>query len=239
MPHACTADNGREGHLTFDGVAYPVSVLDLPTVVESYKTYDDVNLVKTADVGRILLVRQPGSQPPQTHESPHGLTPPMQFAKQRHFFPHGEVDPELVAKVSPGEGGICIDLPRTKSTTRRLPGGYPCCIGAGANTSKYTSDCCSCIEILRGVLLLVFCRDVRCTGKSPLPLAGCIQNYRGLSCPVAFLQRNASRAMHRLSLASIIEQLHGHSLLLTLSLLGLWVNSLHGLSPPPFAPAPP
>ena len=32
---------------------YPVSVLNLPSVVESYKTLDDVNLVKTTDIGQV------------------------------------------------------------------------------------------------------------------------------------------------------------------------------------------
>jgi TATA-binding protein-associated factor Taf7 len=35
------------------GQPYPVRVLDLPTIVESYKTYDDINLVKTGDVGQV------------------------------------------------------------------------------------------------------------------------------------------------------------------------------------------
>ena len=35
------------------GQAYPVTVLNLPSVVESYKTLDDVNLVKTCDIGQV------------------------------------------------------------------------------------------------------------------------------------------------------------------------------------------
>lgn len=92
--------------MTFDGVRYPVWALDLPTVVESYKTFDEINLVKTGDVGRVLLVRAPGSAAPPGAggESLHGLTPPMQFARQRHFFPHGDADPELVDQVRPASG---------------------------------------------------------------------------------------------------------------------------------------
>ncbi len=47
------AGSDTEGQLIVDGVSYPVTVQTLPTVVESYKTYDDVNLVKTADVGQV------------------------------------------------------------------------------------------------------------------------------------------------------------------------------------------
>lgn len=32
---------------------YPVKLLNLPTVVEAYKTYDDINLVKINDVGQV------------------------------------------------------------------------------------------------------------------------------------------------------------------------------------------
>jgi len=47
------ADSDRHGTLTAEGVAYPVTLLDLPAVVESYKTLDDTNLVKITDVGQV------------------------------------------------------------------------------------------------------------------------------------------------------------------------------------------
>ncbi len=59
IPLVCLADNGRQGTLTVDGVVYPVQVLDLPTTVESYKTYDDTNLVKSGDVGQVRLQQDP------------------------------------------------------------------------------------------------------------------------------------------------------------------------------------
>jgi len=34
---------------------FPASLLDLPTVTESYKTYDDSVLIKTADIGQVTL----------------------------------------------------------------------------------------------------------------------------------------------------------------------------------------
>lgn len=48
----CT-ESARQGVLTVDGVSHQVDLLDLPTVVESYKTYDDTNLVKTGDIGQV------------------------------------------------------------------------------------------------------------------------------------------------------------------------------------------
>lgn len=32
---------------------FPTSLLDLPSMVESYKTYDDSVLIKTADIGQV------------------------------------------------------------------------------------------------------------------------------------------------------------------------------------------
>lgn len=54
--HLCFSDDDRRATFEFAGRRYPACVVDLPTVVESYKSYDDVNLVKTADVGQVVLV---------------------------------------------------------------------------------------------------------------------------------------------------------------------------------------
>ena len=46
--------SGRSGTFVLDGETFPLVLQDLPTIVESYKTYDDINLVKTADIGQVL-----------------------------------------------------------------------------------------------------------------------------------------------------------------------------------------
>ena len=62
--------------------SHPLLLRRLPCVVESFKTYDDINLVKTADVGEVapaqrfvalctptrLLTHQPPGQLPQGHQ---------------------------------------------------------------------------------------------------------------------------------------------------------------------------
>jgi TATA-binding protein-associated factor Taf7 len=45
--------NPRVGKLKVDGVEHAVYLQDMPTVVESYKTLDDANLVKVADLGQV------------------------------------------------------------------------------------------------------------------------------------------------------------------------------------------
>eukprot|EP00882_Tetradesmus_deserticola_P009596 GHRQ01010130.1.p1 GENE.GHRQ01010130.1~~GHRQ01010130.1.p1 ORF type:complete len:227 (+),score=99.55 GHRQ01010130.1:169-849(+) len=82
----CT--NPRWGALTVDGVQHGVVLQDMPTVVESYKTLDDANLVKAADIGQVLLVIDPDVSDQQLpFESPDGVTPPMRKARARHFRP--------------------------------------------------------------------------------------------------------------------------------------------------------
>lgn len=48
------SENPRQGTLTIgDDRVLSVAVQDLPTIVESFKTYDDTNLVKTNDIGQV------------------------------------------------------------------------------------------------------------------------------------------------------------------------------------------
>ena len=49
---------GRRGTFIFGETALPASLKDLPTIVECYKTYDDVNLVKTGDIGQVICQHQ-------------------------------------------------------------------------------------------------------------------------------------------------------------------------------------
>uniref|UniRef100_A0A7S0S221 TAFII55 protein conserved region domain-containing protein n=1 Tax=Chlamydomonas leiostraca TaxID=1034604 RepID=A0A7S0S221_9CHLO len=90
-------ENGRQGHLQVEGKEYNVNVLDLPTLVESYKTYDDTNLVKTGDIGQMLVV---GGEVPQGQiEAIDGVTPPMRKARARHLRKKPDVTPDEVSHV--------------------------------------------------------------------------------------------------------------------------------------------
>ncbi|KAK1554914.1 hypothetical protein Q3G72_018997 [Acer saccharum] len=50
--------------------------MDLPCVVESFKTYDDSALVKTGDIGQLIMVREAGDSAPETwsHTSYEGCS---------------------------------------------------------------------------------------------------------------------------------------------------------------------
>ncbi|GMN66483.1 hypothetical protein TIFTF001_035578, partial [Ficus carica] len=45
-------NDGRTGTFGIGNDTFPASLLDLPCVVESYKTYDDSVLIKLADIAQ-------------------------------------------------------------------------------------------------------------------------------------------------------------------------------------------
>jgi len=86
----------RKAVVNVRGHLYAAVLVDLPCVVEANKTLDKKNIFKVADICQMLLVTQR-----ITHEEeiwnirfnfsdlqfqyPHGLTPPMQYARKRRF----------------------------------------------------------------------------------------------------------------------------------------------------------
>ena len=60
FPTAC-ADDDKQGKLVFNGREYPLSVLMLPCVTETYKSYDGTNYVKVTDVGQVRCAFCAGS----------------------------------------------------------------------------------------------------------------------------------------------------------------------------------
>ncbi|OAY59502.1 transcription initiation factor TFIID subunit 7 [Manihot esculenta] len=93
------SEDGRSGTFVIGNEHFPASLLDLPCVVESYKTYDDCALVKTADIGQMIMVREAGDIAPDAVEYRHGLTPPMRDARKRRFRREPDLNPELVQRV--------------------------------------------------------------------------------------------------------------------------------------------
>eukprot|EP00252_Welwitschia_mirabilis_P023093 TRINITY_DN6442_c0_g1_i1.p1 TRINITY_DN6442_c0_g1~~TRINITY_DN6442_c0_g1_i1.p1 ORF type:complete len:202 (+),score=63.67 TRINITY_DN6442_c0_g1_i1:84-689(+) len=91
--------DGRTGTFVVGNDHFPVSLLDLPCIVESYKSYDDSMLIKTADVGQMIMVREEGEPPPEGPEYRHGLTPPMRDARRRRFRREPDLNPEIVQRV--------------------------------------------------------------------------------------------------------------------------------------------
>lgn len=91
---------GRRAMLTIQNRMYAATMVELPAVIESLKSWNKKDWVKTADVCQMLLVLDevkneeeakkyplPSYISPDTHRFPHGLTPPMKWARKRRFRP--------------------------------------------------------------------------------------------------------------------------------------------------------
>jgi transcription initiation factor TFIID subunit 7 len=76
------SEDGRTGHLRVGADIFPAKLMDLPTKVESWKSLDDVNLVKSADIGQIIVVSPPGSALPTADVSVNGVTVALRCASQ-------------------------------------------------------------------------------------------------------------------------------------------------------------
>lgn len=50
---AVAVTNPRQGTFKLGADSYNVELQDLPTVVECYKSYDDIHLVKCLDIGQV------------------------------------------------------------------------------------------------------------------------------------------------------------------------------------------
>ncbi|KAJ3385880.1 hypothetical protein HDU92_002818 [Lobulomyces angularis] len=83
----------RNAMLKLGNDKYKASLMDLPTLIESMKTFDNKSFIKIADISQMLLVDDPvqstSKKKKKTGESefvfPHGLTPPMKYCKKRRF----------------------------------------------------------------------------------------------------------------------------------------------------------
>lgn len=91
---------GRKAMVIIQGRYYAASMVELPCVIESLKSWNKKDWVKTADVCQMLLVLgrvnneeeakkfpRPREVEPDSHRYPHGLTPPMHWVRKRRFRP--------------------------------------------------------------------------------------------------------------------------------------------------------
>lgn len=91
---------GRRSLVSIGNNHYAAAMVDLPCVIESMKSWNKKDWVKTADICQMLLVLGPVKDPeeakkyplpreidPHKHQYPHGLTPPMHYVRKRRFRP--------------------------------------------------------------------------------------------------------------------------------------------------------
>jgi transcription initiation factor TFIID subunit 7 len=91
---------GRKTLVTIQGRMYAATMVELPCVIESLKSWNKKDWVKTADICQMLLVLgevknedeikkypRPPEVEPDSFRYPHGLTPPMYRVRKRRFRP--------------------------------------------------------------------------------------------------------------------------------------------------------
>jgi transcription initiation factor TFIID subunit 7 len=90
--------DGRRAAITIRKNVYAATLVDLPCVIEGMKSWDKRGWLKSADICQMLWVFAPIKKeeeaktiqlPPnidnKTFQFPHGLTPPMQYARRNRF----------------------------------------------------------------------------------------------------------------------------------------------------------
>ncbi|KAH8674509.1 TAFII55 protein conserved region-domain-containing protein [Tricladium varicosporioides] len=90
--------DGRRASINIRGKIYAATLVDLPCIIEGMKSWDKRGWWKSADICQMLWVFAPIQKEeeaktiplpkiidPVTHQYPHGLTPPLHFARKRRF----------------------------------------------------------------------------------------------------------------------------------------------------------
>lgn len=77
--------SGREGILTYEGKTYTGCLADLPCITESYKTLDNRQFVKIADISKVFVFADEGLQEELESASVSGLSSPMKYVRNRRF----------------------------------------------------------------------------------------------------------------------------------------------------------
>ncbi|KAF2806903.1 uncharacterized protein BDZ99DRAFT_465658 [Mytilinidion resinicola] len=88
----------RRSIVVVNGTRYAAAMVDLPCIVESMKSWNKRDWVKSADICQMLLVlgpcktdeeakafMLPQEVDPELHQYAHGLTPPMHWVRKRRF----------------------------------------------------------------------------------------------------------------------------------------------------------
>ncbi|XP_015926719.1 transcription initiation factor TFIID subunit 7 [Parasteatoda tepidariorum] len=89
----------RHAKVNFDKWTLKGKVMDLPSIIESYKTLDCKTFYKTADICQILICKEEEEAPQIEEEEnpkkkdtkdkrfmlPHGITPPLKNVRKRRF----------------------------------------------------------------------------------------------------------------------------------------------------------
>ncbi|KAI9297113.1 hypothetical protein K502DRAFT_340452 [Neoconidiobolus thromboides FSU 785] len=85
-----TFSQPREGAIKIKNKGYPVKLVDLPTLIESQKIFNNKQMVKIADISQMIVVDDPTLKPSRPNKKdPYiwsdGITPPLKNVRKRRF----------------------------------------------------------------------------------------------------------------------------------------------------------
>ncbi|KAJ3241181.1 hypothetical protein HDU81_001577 [Chytriomyces hyalinus] len=85
-------NDARKGALRWKDARYPMTLVDLPCIIESHKTWDNRQLYKIADISQMLVVESKNSShayvPREKADEfvwPHGISAPLLHVRKRRF----------------------------------------------------------------------------------------------------------------------------------------------------------
>ncbi|KAJ3098043.1 hypothetical protein HK100_005197 [Physocladia obscura] len=87
-PKKVHTQDARKGTLSYDNSQFSTTLVDLPCIIESQKTWDNRQLYKICDISQMLIVSDTPTLPKDTTDEyvyPHGITPPLRFVRTRRF----------------------------------------------------------------------------------------------------------------------------------------------------------
>jgi len=92
LDHTNDKDDLRNGIVTVDTTMYKCRLMDMPTIIESWKTIDNKSFYKTADICQMLVVRE-GEDPPEDEESKKKKKDAISRVDKKYLYPHGYTAP--------------------------------------------------------------------------------------------------------------------------------------------------
>jgi transcription initiation factor TFIID subunit 7 len=122
---------GRRAVVTIRGRHYAATLVDLPCIIEGMKSWDKKGWYKSGDICQMLLVfaqvpqevdaltvSLPKIVDPNTFQYPHGITPPMHFARKRRF--RKRISRTAIEAVENAVDKLLADDARAESTRHEM-----------------------------------------------------------------------------------------------------------------------
>ncbi|KAK2952374.1 putative transcription initiation factor TFIID subunit 7 [Blattamonas nauphoetae] len=109
----------HHAHVEIDNQRYPATLVNLPCIIESQKSFDNKTFFKTADISQMLIVHEQDETPLHVYDRDSGITPPTRKIRRRRWRhrPYEGKDVKPVATEYPRS--VCVELIKTSDVPKR------------------------------------------------------------------------------------------------------------------------